>query len=62
MLLGGEQMELGAPRIVPVIDGIQGMPRMFGFVLRYVVRTVDCVELPILRSTPVRKPAGSPTR
>jgi deazaflavin-dependent oxidoreductase (nitroreductase family) len=52
MRLGDQHLELGAPRIVPVKDGIQGMPRLFGLGLRYVVRTKECVELPITRRAP----------
>lgn len=57
MRLGGDQLELGAPRLVPVIQGIRGMPWLFGLALRYVVHTADCVELPVVSSTPVEKPA-----
>jgi deazaflavin-dependent oxidoreductase (nitroreductase family) len=59
MRLGGEQLELGTPTIVPVIEGVRSMPWMFGVVLRYVVRTTDCVELPIVSSTPAQMPASS---
>jgi deazaflavin-dependent oxidoreductase (nitroreductase family) len=52
MRLGHEQLDLGAPRLVPVRDGVRGMPRLFGIALRYVVRTVDCVELPVVSSVP----------
>lgn len=58
MRLGDELLELGDPRIVPVTEGVRGMPRAVGFALRYVVRTTDCVELPVLSSAP----AGEPTR
>lgn len=58
MRLGDEQLELGAPRIVPVKQGVEGMPWLFGVVLRYVVHTADCVELPVVSSTPVERPAG----
>ena len=58
MRLGGEQLELGAPRVVPVIEGVRGMPWMFGVALRYVIHTADCVELPIVSSTPAEKPAS----
>jgi deazaflavin-dependent oxidoreductase (nitroreductase family) len=57
MRLGREQLELGAPRVVPVIEGVRGMPWMFGVVLRHVVHTADCVELPVIRSTVIEKPA-----
>ncbi|GAA2473829.1 hypothetical protein [Streptomyces longisporus] len=46
MRLRGERPELGPPRIVPVEEGIRGMPWLLGTVLRYVVRTAECVELP----------------
>ena len=59
MRLGGEQLELGAPRIVPVEQGVRGMPWLFGTVLRYVVRTAECVELPVLASTPAGRPPGA---
>jgi deazaflavin-dependent oxidoreductase (nitroreductase family) len=52
MLLNDEVLELGAPRVVPVSEGVQGMPRWFGLGLRYLVRTVDCVQLPILTGGP----------
>lgn len=51
MRLGGEQLELGAPRVVPLEQGIAGLPRLFGVALRYVVHTAECVQLPILGST-----------
>jgi hypothetical protein len=58
MRLGGEQLELGAPRLVPVAEGVLGMPWMFGVALRYVVHTADCVELPVVSSAAVEKPAS----
>ena len=61
MRLGGEQLELGAPRVVPVIEGVRRMPWIFGAALRYVVHTADCVELPVVSSTPVENPAGPRT-
>jgi deazaflavin-dependent oxidoreductase (nitroreductase family) len=54
MRLGAELLELGTPRIVPVREGVRGMPRAFGFVLTHVVRTTSCVELPVLSSTALR--------
>jgi deazaflavin-dependent oxidoreductase (nitroreductase family) len=59
MRLGDEQLELGAPRVVPVRAGVRGMPWVFGFALRKVIKTADCVELPIVRCTPTAK-ASSP--
>ncbi|MHC3467991.1 nitroreductase family deazaflavin-dependent oxidoreductase [Streptomyces sp. 7R007] len=50
MRLGGEWLELGTPRLVPVADGVRGMPWLFGAVLRYVVRPTDCAELPVLKA------------
>jgi hypothetical protein len=47
MRLGGELLELGSPRIVPVGEGVRGMPWFFGFVIRCVVRTAEVVELPV---------------
>jgi deazaflavin-dependent oxidoreductase (nitroreductase family) len=59
MRLGGEQLELGAPRVVPLEQGVAGMPRLFGVALRFVVHTAECVELPILSSTAA---AANPAR
>jgi hypothetical protein len=53
MRLGRDDLELGAPRLVPVDEGTAGMPRLFGLALRHVVRTVDVVRLPVLEATPV---------
>jgi deazaflavin-dependent oxidoreductase (nitroreductase family) len=60
MRLGKELLELGMPRVVPVRQGIEGMPWLFGVALRYLVRTVDCVELPVLTSTPVERTSRRP--
>jgi deazaflavin-dependent oxidoreductase (nitroreductase family) len=60
--LGSEQLELGAPTIVPVREGIKGMPWIFGMALRYVARTADCVELPVLGSTQAGRPGKSRPR
>ena len=57
MRLGDQQLELGAPRVIPVKQGMEGMPWIFGVALKYAVRTADCVELPIVSSTPVDSPA-----
>jgi len=51
MLLGNEQLELGAPRVVPVEQGVEGMPWMYAVALRRVVHTADCVELPVVTSS-----------
>jgi deazaflavin-dependent oxidoreductase (nitroreductase family) len=56
MRLGGDLLDLGEPRIVPVAEGVRGMPRAIGFALRYVIRTADCVQLPVLGGTPAGKP------
>jgi deazaflavin-dependent oxidoreductase (nitroreductase family) len=61
MRLAGEQLELGAPTVVPIAQGIQGMPWIFGVALRYVVHTTDCVELPVVSSRPVKRPASPRT-
>jgi deazaflavin-dependent oxidoreductase (nitroreductase family) len=50
MRLGGAQLELGAPRVVPVRQGIRGVPWIFGVAIRYVARTTDCVVLPVTGS------------
>lgn len=60
MRLGNEQLELGTPRVVPVNQGIDGMPWLFGAALRYVVHTAECVELPVVSSTPAVKSASPP--
>jgi deazaflavin-dependent oxidoreductase (nitroreductase family) len=54
--LGGEILELGAARIVPIQDGAKGMPRWFGLGLRHLIRTTDCVQLPVLASGQPRTP------
>jgi hypothetical protein len=56
-----KNIRLGAPRVVPVIEGVRDMPWMFGVALRYVIHTADCVELPVVSSTPAEKPAGPRT-
>jgi deazaflavin-dependent oxidoreductase (nitroreductase family) len=48
--LRGEQLTLGAPTLVPVGQGVRGMPWPFRFALRHVVHTAECVQLPILHS------------
>ena len=54
--LGGELLELGAPRVVSVAHGVQGTPWIFRFAVTYLVRTAECVELPIIASRPVLRP------
>lgn len=57
MRLGNEQLKLGASRLVTLKAGSAGMPWYFGLALKYVIRTRDCVELPITSSTQVHGPA-----
>jgi deazaflavin-dependent oxidoreductase (nitroreductase family) len=45
----GQRLELGAPRLVAVEEGTAGIPWVFRVALRHVVRTRDCVELPIIQ-------------
>jgi deazaflavin-dependent oxidoreductase (nitroreductase family) len=58
MRLGDELLDLGEPRVLPVREGIRGMPWWFGLGLRFVVRTKECVELPVLNRTPATEPKG----
>lgn len=58
MRLGGQQVELGDPKVVPVREGIKGMPWLFGLALKYVVRTEDCVELSVVSSGPTTSQRG----
>jgi deazaflavin-dependent oxidoreductase (nitroreductase family) len=51
--LGGEQLTLGAPALVPAGQATKDMPWVFSFALRHVVHTAECVQLPILHSSPV---------
>lgn len=48
MRLDGQQFTLGAPLLVPVEQGVKDMPWLFGFALRHIVRTTECVQLPIV--------------
>jgi len=50
--LGRDMVECGPPRLVPVEDGVRGMPWAFAFALKHVVRTKFCVALPVLASRP----------
>jgi len=50
--LGGEQLTLGAPTLVPAGQATKNIPWLFGFALRHVARTTECVRLPILPSSP----------
>ena len=60
MLLKGELLELGAPTVVPVREGVRGMPWWFGLGLRFLVRTRECVVLPVLAAEPASGPASEP--
>jgi hypothetical protein len=53
--LRGEQLTLGAPTLVPVEQGVNGMPWPFRFALRHVVHTTECVQLPILHTAVIRR-------
>lgn len=55
MRLGGEHLTLGAPQVVPVEQATRDIPRLFRFGLRHLVRTKECVVLPILARQPVRR-------
>jgi deazaflavin-dependent oxidoreductase (nitroreductase family) len=46
--LGGEQFTLGTPALVPTGQIAKDIPWLFSFALRHVVRTAECVQLPIL--------------
>ena len=68
--LGDEQLTLGAPELVPAGQATKDIPWLFSFAFRYVVRTAECVRLPILHSSPAthrcavacdhRRPSGAP--
>jgi deazaflavin-dependent oxidoreductase (nitroreductase family) len=58
MRLGNEQLELGAPRLVTLNAGSADMPWYFRLALKYVAHTLECVELPVTRSTRVYGPAS----
>jgi deazaflavin-dependent oxidoreductase (nitroreductase family) len=53
MRLGHQQLKLGAPVVVPAEQGTRKMPWLFRVVIRYVIRTAECAELPILEEHPV---------
>jgi hypothetical protein len=57
MRLGGEQLTLGAPALVPAAQGVTYLPWLFRFALGHVVHTADCVQLPIVQTsrTPVTR-------
>jgi len=51
MRLGGEQLTLGAPALVPAPQGVTDLPWLFRFALRHVAHTAECVQLPILQTS-----------
>ena len=51
MRLGSEQLTLGAPTLIPAAQGVRDMPWLFGFALRHVVHTAECVQLPVLHAS-----------
>jgi deazaflavin-dependent oxidoreductase (nitroreductase family) len=53
--LGGEELTLGAPTLVPAEQGIKNIPRPFRFAFRHVVHTAECVQLPILHAAVIRR-------
>jgi deazaflavin-dependent oxidoreductase (nitroreductase family) len=55
MRLGNEQLDLGAPGVVPAETGTRGIPKLFRFGLRYVARTKECVVLPITMSRSISR-------
>ena len=59
MRLGGEQLTLGAPALVPAAQGVTDLPWLVRFALRHLVHTADCVQLPILQAPP-RAQASAP--
>ena len=50
--LGGEQLTLGTPALVPADQATKDLPWVFSFALRHVVHTAECVQLPVLHSSP----------
>ena len=56
MRLGGEQLTLGAPALVPAAQGVTDLPWLFRFALRHVVHTADCVQLPISQTPRPNRP------
>jgi deazaflavin-dependent oxidoreductase (nitroreductase family) len=53
--LRGEHLTLGAPALVPVEQGVKGLPWPFRFALRHLVHTTECVQLPILHAAAIRR-------
>lgn len=56
--LGGEQLTLGGPVLVPAGQAARNLPGPFRFALRYLARTAECVQLPILLSSPWQSPGN----
>jgi deazaflavin-dependent oxidoreductase (nitroreductase family) len=50
--MGGEQLTLGAPALVPAGQAAKDIPWLFSFALRHVAHTADCVQLPVVHSSP----------
>jgi deazaflavin-dependent oxidoreductase (nitroreductase family) len=50
--LGGEQLILGAPTLVPAGQAAKDIPRLFSFAFRHVIHTAEYVQLPVLQSSP----------
>jgi len=61
MRLGGEQLNLGAPTLVPAAQGAKEMPWLFGFALQHVVHAAECVKLPVLATRSTRRSAAKGT-
>ena len=65
MRLGHQQLTLGAPVVVLAEQGTRKMPWLFRIAIRYVIRTAECAELPILEEHPAsgrRAPAAKPSQ
>jgi deazaflavin-dependent oxidoreductase (nitroreductase family) len=58
MRLGREQLTLGPPTLVPVKQGVKDIPWLFRFALTHVVRTAECVQMPILETTDLGHPGS----
>lgn len=55
MRLGGQVLDLGAPRMLDEQEGLARMPRPTRFLLRRAVKCRDFVELPVLAEHPDRR-------
>jgi len=51
--LGGEQLTLGTPALVPAGQATKDLPWLFGFALWHLAHTAECVQLPVLHLCPV---------